>query len=447
MAVTPVDQHTGVILVSPTGAGKTTIASHIVEAAAAKDSKTLFLAHRKELIEQASARLDEHDLDHGIIKAGNKRVNDFPVQVASVHTIRQRLDKYSGFNLIVVDECHHTAAKSYLKIIEHFPGAIILGLTATPYRSDGRGLGGVYQSIVEASNPTELTRLGYLVPARVFTTPMLPNLTKIKTVAGDYDKEELGRRVDKPELVGDIYEHWNELGRGRPTVVFAASRNHAQHICDLFKSHGVSAEYLDGETPEGERTDILANLSHGTTEVVCNMGILTEGWDCPCVSCIVLARPTKSTGLYLQMAGRPLRPFPGKGDCIILDHGGNTHSHGLITDPRFFSLDAARKIKNEEPPVKTCKKCFAVFRGKTCPACGEMAAVERDTEDPQQRDGKLVEFSQSEKQVREKYYGKLVGIQHSNGYSSRWAAVQYKIRYGVWPPFKATGNIWRRKVI
>lgn len=445
MQSTPTDRNVGVILVAPTGAGKTTMAAYVCEAAQEKKSKILFLAHRKELIEQASKRLDESGIDHGIIKAGNKRVNNLPVQVASVQTLVRRLHKLDKFNFIIIDECHRTAAKSYMRVLEKLPGAVIIGLTATPYRTDGAGLGGVYQDLVECSSVQELTDMGFLVPAKCFTTPLAPNLAKVKTVAGDYDKGEIERRVDKPELIGDIYEHWSKHAADRTTVIFATSRKHAKHITEMFVENSVACEYLDGETDESERTRILDRLESTETQVVVNVGILTEGWDCPRVSCVVLARPTKSLGLYLQMAGRALRVFPGKGDCIILDHGGNIHNHGLVADPRYFSIEPKSKVKESTVPVSTCNECFATFRGKKCPACGKETKNPIPMELPTQKSGNLVEFKQSVDDIKSRFYKQMLEIQTRQGKALNWAAVQYKVKFGHWPPFKLTGNIWGAK--
>lgn len=446
MQTTPPDINVGVILVAPTGGGKTTIAARIIESAQSKGSKVLFLAHRKELIEQASKRLDECGIDHGIIKAGNERVNDLPVQVASVATLVRRLDKLPVFNFVIIDECHRTAAKSYMRILSQLPGAVIIGLTATPYRTDGAGLGGVYQEIVECSSVQELTDLGFLVPSTVFSTPMQPNLKKINTVAGDYNQNQLQSRVDKPELVGDVYENWIEHAKDRTTVIFATSRPHGNHINKVFTDNSVRSEYLDGNTHESERSAILARLESGETDVVVNIGVLTEGWDCPKVSCVCIVRPTKSLGLYLQMAGRALRPFDGKRDCIILDHGGNAKIHGLVADPRYLSIEPKTKLKETVVPVRTCPECFALFRGKTCPACGKDCGAPLQMELPKESAGNLIEFKKSLDDVKWGFYRTMLGIQTRQGKAERWAAVQFKVKFGHWPPFKMTGNIWKRRM-
>jgi superfamily II DNA or RNA helicase len=189
----------------------------------------------------------------------------------------------------------------------------------------------------------------------------------------------------------------------------------------------------------------LDALASGAVQVVVNVGILTEGWDCPRVSCVVLARPTKSLGLYLQMAGRALRPFSGKRDCIILDHGGNAYTHGLVTDPRFFSVEPESKIKDTIIPVKVCVKCFANYRGKICPSCGEISNNSDKIELPKVAAGNLIEFKQSVINIQERYYKDMLQIQYRQNKPDTWAAVQFKTKFNKWPPHKLTGNIWNKR--
>jgi superfamily II DNA or RNA helicase len=247
--------------------------------------------------------------------------------------------------------------------------------------------------------------------------------------------------------VGDILHHWNIYAKGRTTVAFASSLSHAKHIRDVFVAGGVTAEYLDGETPDDQRDAILRRLEDGETTVAVNMGILTEGWDCPKVSCVILARPTKSLGLYLQMAGRALRPFPGKADCVILDHGGNSHAHGLVTDPRFFCLDPAKKILTNKISLKTCPKCFAVFKGKDCPSCGYTNAEMQKEDNVEHKPGNLVEFVKTVTQIEDDFFNRMRMVQFRQGKSDKWTAVQFKLKFGKWPPMRLTGNIWRKKAI
>jgi superfamily II DNA or RNA helicase len=325
-----------VVLVAPTGSGKTVIASAIVAGAAEKGKRGLFLAHRRELVTQASRKLYEAGIDAGIVLPGFPPRPEQPIQVSSVQSLTARAIRTSAMempdaDLVVIDECHHVTASTYQVILAAYPDAVILGLSATPARADGRGLGSTFDTIVECPSVAELTAADHLVPARVFAPPA-PDLTGVKVRRGDYVEAQLAERMDKPKLVGDIVTHWLRHAEGRRTVLFATSVAHSTHLRDEFARAGVVAEHLDGKTPIGERDGILARLASGAVDVVTNCAVLTEGWDCPAVGCVVLARPTKSLGLYRQMCGRILRPYPGKVDAIILDHAGSTYAHGFICD-------------------------------------------------------------------------------------------------------------------
>lgn len=449
------------VLVAPTGGGKTTIAAAIIQSAVNRGHKVIFLAHRKELIDQCSTRLDDHGIDHGIIKAGNKRKNNCQVQVASVQTLVNRVkpsDQATMFKpsyeaqIFIIDECHRATAASYKTILAHFPKAFILGLTATPYRTDGRGLSDLFQTLVQVSSPAELTHMGFLVPARVFTTPMIPDFSKLKHKGGEFDNKAVEVAMDKATLIGDIYGHWKAHASDRTTVIFASSRRHARHIVERFAAEGTAVAYLDGETDESERDRTLGLLANGGIQVVVNVGILTEGWDCPRVSCVVLARPTESCGLYLQMAGRALRPSSGKTDCIILDHGGNTIRHGFVTDDRDFDLNGNRKGTSPAiDAISTCQQCFAVFaKLHACPACGHVNECKStkpgDREDPKQVDGTLQEINQEQlRQSEIRFFNEKLREQKARGYKTGYAKKCFFERFGRWPG-KEIGikNIWEQ---
>jgi DNA repair protein RadD len=230
--------------------------------------------------------------------------------------------------MIVFDEAHYARGRTREHLIGLYPDAMLLGMTATPCRGDGRGLGNIFTAMVEVPQIAELIEQGYLVPSRVYA-PVDPNLKGVRTSQGDYVIGQLSMRMNTPQLVGDIVLHWHKFGERRRTVAFAVDIAHSVHIAREFVNAGVRAEHLDGGTPIAEREAILARLESGETELVSNCMVLTEGWDMPEVGCCILARPTQQMSLYWQMIGRVLRPAEGKVDAIILDHSGAVFRHGL----------------------------------------------------------------------------------------------------------------------
>jgi len=425
------------LLVAPTGSGKTTVASELIRLAAIRHRRSLFVAHRRELITQAYQRLLDFGLPEsnvGVIMASDpRRRPGARVQVASIDTLRNRAKPRA--DLVIVDECHRALAASYRDLQEHYSRAVHLGLTATPYRADGRGLGDAYDDLVVVTSPRALIAEGYLVEPRVFTVPpsALPDLSAVRTRGGDYDRRALGDAVDQKSLVGNLVEHWRRHAEGIRTIVFASSVAHSQHITERFVEAGIPAEHLDGTTPNDERDAILARLASGETLVVPNVGVLCEGFDSPPVKCAILARPTKSTGLYLQMAGRILRPWQDQ-SAIILDHAGCVMEHGLPQQDREFSLETRKKKQGQgasEPPAKVCIECFAIvpLSVRGCPECGVQLAVERD--DVEETPDELVEVTVDDVQRLE--WQRLQALASLRGYKPGWAIHRFREKFGE-PP-------------
>jgi superfamily II DNA or RNA helicase len=272
-------------------------------------------------------------LSRRIIKAGRDK-DARPqalVQVAGVQTLYWRCVRTNRMELpaadiMFVDECHHVRAMTYQRIIEAYPDAIIIGLTATPCRGDGRGLGNVFEAMIECPQIPALIKHDppYLVPLKIFAPENTQHIARGVEVAstGDYVIDQLSDRMNTDALVGDFVEHWLRHAQRRRTIAFAVDVAHSVHLTDELIKSGVRAEYVDGTTPQADREAILGRLASGETEVVCNCMILTEGFDLPDIGCIALVRPTRSLGLFRQMIGRGLRPADGKSDVIILDHSG-----------------------------------------------------------------------------------------------------------------------------
>ncbi|MGZ8158378.1 MAG: DEAD/DEAH box helicase [Methylobacter sp.] len=390
-----------IILQMATGAGKTQIIAEIIRSANEKGRPVLLLTHRREIISQTSAKLDSFNIDHGVIMSDHPRYKPkLPVQLAAIQTLNNR--HKPDADIVIVDEAHISVSASFLKIFEHYKDAIIIGMTATPIRLDGKGLGAIYQDIIEVVPMSVLIEEGYLVKPRVFA-PFTPDMSGVKTVRGDYDQHAIAELMDKSSITGDIIEHWQKYAKDRMTIVFASSIAHSQHIVEAFNAAGISARHVDGTTTTRLRDSILADFKNKKFKVLSNMGLYIEGMDAPETSCVILARPTQSLTIYLQSAGRGLRPYPGKSDCVILDHSALTHRHGLIDEPRQWFLDGKkkgnRKAGNDEaaPTVTICESCFAAFSRQEfpdiCPQCGEPLPKRKQAVAEVRADGELVELT------------------------------------------------------
>ncbi len=400
---------THVLVVAPTGAGKTLIFSHVIASAITRGTPVLVMAHRSELIDQTVKKLLAAGIPPeqiGVIMAKDARRNPRAlVQVASIDTLRNRTRPPA--KLVVIDECHRALSKSYQDISAEYPSAVHLGFTATPWRLDGKGMGRQYKALVVVATMQDLIDGEFLVQPLVFSHPERADLSKVTVRGGDYDEHELAEAVDKTPLIGRIVEHWTRHAEGVRTIAFAASIQHSQHIRDQFRAAGIAAEHLDGETPKGEREAMLGRFHRGETIVLCNMGVLCEGYDEPLAKCAIVARPTKSRSLWFQQFGRVLRTIDGRPDitsAIILDHAGCADEHGLPewTTEEDYSLEDDRK-KRATIGTRTCTRCYKVCRAgaRVCDHCGAAfatAAVSEDTEGRvlEESDGELVLRQQAE---------------------------------------------------
>lgn len=418
------------LLVIPTGGGKTHVACEMIRRVTERGYRTLFVAHRAELIDQAVARLAQFGLDAGVIMANRPRRESL-IQVGTVQTLARRDLPPADF--VVVDEAHHVAegAKQYLRVLKHYPQAWTVGLTATPFRLDGKGLGFVFGAIVAPVTVRDLIDAGAILEPEVFAPGGAPDLRGVKSRGGDFSQDDLDERFNKRELVGSIVEHWQTLAAGRRTIVFAVSLAHSRLIVERFREAGIAAEHV--EAGSEDRAAIFARLARGETLIVSNVGIATEGWDLPELEVCVLARPTKSLALHLQMVGRIMRAIPGK-SCRVLDHAGNHHRLGLVTDPIEYSLsDRVRSMVN---PVRTCGDCGAVFRGVACPHCGitDRAEGSAPLPLPDEVAGALVRFTRED---RAALYREMVIAASSASKSIASARAAYRKRFGAKPDFRS----------
>ncbi len=427
--------HRAPLLVCPTGGGKTIMFAAITQSAAARGHRVLILVHRRELIRQASQKLSQADVPHGVIAAGDPEA-DHPVQVASVQTLARRLDRLSWRpDLIVIDEAHHAVAGTWRKILEHWPHALRLGVTATPLRQDGRGLCSMFDHLVEGPTVATLVDHGYLSTARVFAPPQVADLSGLRSRGGDYAQDQLADRLDRPTVTGDAIDHYQRLCNQKRAIAFCCSAKHAESVATAFNLQGVPAATLLGTTPSEQRDQLVRQFAAGTIRVLVTVDVVSEGFDCPAAEVAILLRPTQSEGLYLQQVGRVLRPAPGKPHALILDHVGNVHRHGFPDDHRDWSLaDRPRRgPKGDGPPaptVRTCETCFAAFAPQpVCPVCGTPAKL--SSREIQQREGELQELARAavaqarardrRQQGKARSLPELLAIAKQRGYSAGWA--------------------------
>lgn len=363
-----------VILVAPTGSGKTVMAAAIIHGALAKGHSVLFLAHRKELIDQPSRMLDKLGIDHGVIKAKHWRDRPhLPVQVASVQTLARRGNRPKA-KIIIVDEAHRTRAAQYEEIFTDYPDALILGLTATPARLDGRGLGHVFEEMVKVTSVAALIESGHLCPPRIISLEPM-DMTGVNVSHGEYNSKQASAKVDG-KIIGNVVSHWLKYASGRPTLVFAPNVEKSLEIVENFKKAGVRAAHVDGKMGDRERDLILAQLKTREISVVSNVNILVEGFDEPIVSCVSIVTPTKSITRYLQICGRGSRTDPSKEDFIIIDHAGCWREHGPPTHDHEWSLEDGLHKSEASEMFMICETCFTAFsKGASCPTCGGRKTV------------------------------------------------------------------------
>jgi ATP-dependent helicase IRC3 len=336
----------------PTGTGKTVVFSHLIDQ---RPGRALVLAHRDELIRQAVDKLllVNPDFEIGVVKAEQNEVSA-PVVVASVQTLcrQNRLDQLApDFASVIVDEAHHAVADSYQRILERIGsfdpgGPLTIGFTATPERSDKVGLAQVWQQIVYQKSLLEMITGGYLCDLRAIRITLKADLDQVHTRHGDFVDSELESVMLAANAPQHVVQAYQQHVPGRKALVFTPTVQLAYDMVKGFREAGITAEGLDGTTPQEERRDLLRRMHSGETKVVANCAVLTEGFDEPSIDCIIVARPTKSKPLYIQMVGRGTRTYPGKSDCLILDVVGVTKRHSIITASEIFDLDLrSRSVK------------------------------------------------------------------------------------------------------
>jgi superfamily II DNA or RNA helicase len=430
------------MLQAPTGFGKTLTAAHIIQRALDRGKRVAFTVPALSLIDQTVTAFEAEGIECvGVMQGIHPRTDrDQPVQVCSVQTIARR--KRPEVDLVLVDEAHELH-KEIFRWMKDCPDVPFIGLSATPW---SRGLGKYYDDLIIAATSRDLIEQTYLSPFKVFA-PSEPDLTAVRTIAGEFHEGELADACDKPALVGDVIETWRARAGNRPTLAYAVNRAHAEHLQQRFIEAGIAAAYVDCFTIRMDRERIFHRFRAGDVNVICNVATLATGLDLPMVSCVVDAHPTKSEIRFVQRIGRGLRTAEGKDNLLILDHAGNHLRLGLVTDIHHERLDAGEPRKSgaagkerEKDLPRLCEDCAAVMpRSATvCPECGKIREVRTDVE---HLDGELVELGlrptkRSQVHIiaeQEDFYGELRWIATVRGYAPGWAAHKFRERFGAWP--------------
>ena len=431
--------HRRPMLCSPTGSGKTKLASMVVEGALSKGNRVTFVVPAVSLIDQTVQAFYAEGINNiGVIQADHVMTDwSKPVQVASVQTLQHR-PKRPESSVVVIDEAH-TLFDYHRKWMADPAWAKVpfIGLSATPW---AKGLGQHFDDLIVVTTTAELIEKGFLSPFRVFA-PSHPDLSKVRTVRGDYHEGELAEAMSP--LIADVVQSWLERGENRPTLCFAVDRAHAKKLQAQFIASSVPAGYIDAYTPVDERAEIERQLNRGEIRVVCNVGCLTTGvdWD---VRCIILARPTKSEMLFVQIIGRGIRTAPGKADCIILDHSDTHAQLGFVTEIHHDALDAGKRKKVGERKApdrmpKECPQCHFLRPRHVlaCPDCGFKPEVKSKIE---HHDGHLKELGmaeatkfQVERAERQRWFSMLLHVARERDRQDGWAAHKFRERFKEWP--------------
>src|SRR5574344_213076 len=409
--------HRSILTVSPTGSGKTAMFATIASGCASRDNRVLILVHRREILEQTIKSLYRLGITAGQVSTGRAATQD-TIQVAMVGSLVRRLGTIRRPDLIISDEAHHDLlSNSRGSIFKYWCDVPRLGFTATPERLDGRGLGETYEDMILGPSIAELVRDGWLCPPILYTAPDALSGQKYHVTRGDFDTSEQAERMSRHEIVGDVIEHYREKLDHQPAVCFCINIEHARLMAREFTEAGYTARVVYGDMPRTEREAAIKGLADGSVDVVTSCDVISEGVDVPVMAGAILLRRTQSLALYLQQAGRALRPvFPegfdansataaerldamaraGKPTAVILDHAGNFPLHGHVLADRTWTLDAAsRKERKDNPPVTTtCPQCYGVWPGKprVCPQCGYVFETVKPAEiDIKTVAGRLVE--------------------------------------------------------
>jgi DNA repair protein RadD len=444
------DKGEKLVFAAPTGAGKTRVAAEIFSVARERGLRCAFTVPFLSLIDQtwdAFAHVGISERDMSIIQADNPFCDySKNVQICSADTLVRRKN-LPEVDVVIFDEAHRQS-KIYKRWMDEYPNVKFLAMSATPW---AKGMAEIWDRLIIVSTTRELIEQKYLCDYKYYA-PTSPDLTGVRIIAGDYHEGELGSAMNKPELIADIVKTWKEKAENRPTLCFCVTREHAREVQSQFLENGVAAGYCDAYTSVSDRKELIDQLKTGQLKIVVNIGTLTTGLDAPFLSCIILARPTKSEMLFLQIVGRGLRTHGSKDHCLILDHSDTGLNLGLPCTIHYTDLKSgkiskeakaaakeAAKEKNTKP--HKCISCNHVHDRSlmVCPSCGH---IRKRISDVIMREGYLSQLDRDGSQkaiigvdraIRQDWYSGLLYICMERGYAQGWAAHKWKEKFGGFP--------------
>lgn len=414
-------------IVLPCGGGKSVIVAEIAKRTTAKGNRVLFIVHRKELCDQIRNTFEAWGVDMDLCTIG------------MVQTVCRHLEAIAPPALIITDENHHSKANSYMKIYKAFPDAHRVGVTATPVRLDGSGLKDVNDELVVGVNAKWLINNHYLAPYDYYA-PSIVDLTEVKTVRGEFDTKSVEKVMLKRAIFGDVIANYKKLADGKQAICYCASIRHSLAMAEAFNAAGITARHIDGETPKDERDRVIEMFRSDQIDILCNVDLISEGFDVPDCECAILLRPTKSLTLYIQQSMRCMRYKEGK-QAIIIDHVGNYARFGLPDADRQWTLEGRPKQKkdtkkDEGESIHLCKNCFRVFldiingkKASACPFCGYvLPKSKREVKEEKQAvlqkiEGFVLSYDSPDQCNT---YQELIAYAKRKGYKPGWAYYQAK---------------------
>lgn len=460
----------GVVMVLPTGGGKTRTATHMVDRWVSRGQAVPWLVHRQELLMQAAMTWAQYGIKHRLVcSASDERAikaqqfrefgrsyvsNDALAVIGSIHTVVRHLDNFSWLNpaMIVADEAHLSAAPGWVRVLSNWPDAKLLGLTATPQRLDGKPLstsaGGLYDKMVIGPSTADLIESGSLAPYRLWRPPVHLNPVDLTMRGKDFDPDALEQELEGPVIFGDVIGHYRKYAQGTPAIGFCPTVASAKHFADAFCQAGYRATYIEGATDDMARRRTLQQLGAGELDAVFNCGILAEGTDIPLATTAIMLRRTLSLSLYLQSVGRVLRLHERKDFARVIDCVGVSLLHGYPDDPRDWDLNGKPKKRrgprdmDDGPSLVRCPECFEEHLPRNrCPACGHQYGPANDNNPlgkMKQVDAELEEADLTQRQAEQAERRRKVGkartleelqrVAEELGYSKGWAFHTYKAR-------------------